>query len=126
MANKISLENIKIYAYHGVLPEENIIGTYYNIDIYLETNFWKSCLTDELYFTINYDDINNIIHKEMAIKSKLLENVSYRIIKTIFKQFDSITSIKMKISKLNPPIIGDVEKASVEMDLSREIFEKNK
>jgi len=118
MTSKILLENIKIYAYHGVLPEENIIGTYYIINLELHADLWKAAETDNLEDTISYAEVNEIIHHEMKIPSKLLEHVAGRIINKIHQQFPQINCIKIKITKTNPPMKGELKGASVEFEKS--------
>jgi len=116
--SKIFLEEIKIYAYHGVLPEENIIGTYYILNTELHTDLWKAAETDDLNDTISYADINEIIHKEMTVKSKLLEHVAGRIIMKINESFPQISYIKLKITKTSPPMQGEMKGASIELEKS--------
>ncbi|MGC4129467.1 MAG: dihydroneopterin aldolase [Bergeyella sp.] len=116
MQSKILLENLKIYAHHGVLPEENIIGTYYLVNLELHADLWKATESDALEDTISYADINEIIHREMKIPSKLLEHVSGRIIGAIHHQFPQITCIKIKITKTSPPMKGEMKGASVELE----------
>lgn len=118
MTSKILLEDIKIYAYHGVLPEENIIGTYYIINLELNADIWKATETDDLTDTISYAEINDIVHKEMKVPSKLLEHVSGRIINKIHHQFPQISFIKIKITKTSPPMKGEMKGASVEFEKS--------
>jgi len=116
--SKIFLEDVKIYAYHGVLPEENIIGTYYILNAELHTDLWKASETDDLNDTISYADINGIIHHEMAIKSKLLEHVVGRIIMKIHESFPQISYVKLKITKTSPPMQGEMKGASIELERS--------
>ncbi|MCS3531588.1 dihydroneopterin aldolase [Chryseobacterium sp. JUb7] len=116
--SKIYLEDLKIYAYHGVLPEENIIGTYYLINIELHTDLWKASESDDLNDTISYADINEIIHTEMKIKSKLLEHVAGRIISKIHQNFPQIDYFKLKITKTAPPMKGEMKGASIELEKS--------
>jgi len=118
MSSKIYLENLKIYAHHGVLPEENIIGTYYLLNVELHTDLWKASETDALEDTISYAEINEIIHEEMQIKSKLLEHVCGRIIGKIHQKFPQISFIKIKLTKTNPPMKGECYGASVEFEKS--------
>jgi len=115
---KIFLEDVKIYAYHGVLPEENIIGTYYLLNLEIHTDLCKAAETDELEDTISYADINGIIHNEMKISSKLLEHVAGRIILKIHESFPEISYIKLKITKTAPPMEGEMKGASIELDKS--------
>lgn len=116
--SKIFLENVKIYAYHGVLPEENIIGTYYIITAELHTDLWKAAESDDLNDTISYADINEILQNEMKIKSKLLEHVAGRMISKIHEKFSEISYIKLKITKTAPPMQGEMTGASIELEKS--------
>lgn len=116
--SKIYLEDVRIYAYHGVLPEENIIGTYYILNIELHTDLWKAAESDDLNDTISYSDINDILHKEMKIKSQLLEHVAGRMISKIRDSFPQIDYIKLKITKTAPPMEGEMKGASIELEKS--------
>lgn len=113
MSSKIILENIKIYAFHGVLPEEKILGTYYILNIKIKTNLWKAAETDYLKDTLNYAEVNDIVHAEMKIPSELLEHVARRIIYKIGVRFPEITSVKVKITKTKPPMPGEMDGVSV-------------
>ena len=116
--SKIFLEEVKIYAYHGVLPEENIIGTYYILNAEIHTDLWKASVSDDLNDTISYADINEIIHNEMKIQSKLLEHVAGRIIAKINEKFNQISYIKLRITKTSPPMKGEMKGASIELEKS--------
>ena len=52
----------------------------------------------------------------MAIRSKLLEHVGHRIVSRIFKEIASVSRIVLAVSKLNPPIGGDVEAVTIELE----------
>lgn len=116
MTSKIILEEIKIYAHHGVLPEENLIGTYYWLTLELHADLWKATETDALEDTISYAEINDIIHEEMSIPSKLLEHVAGRILNAVHEAFPKISFIKLKITKTAPPMKGELKGASVEFE----------
>ncbi|MEC3875666.1 dihydroneopterin aldolase [Chryseobacterium salviniae] len=116
--SKIYLEDVKIYAYHGVLPEESIIGTYYLLNVEIHTDLWKAAESDHLEDTISYADVNEIIHDEMKIKSKLLEHVAGRIISKIHEKFPEISYIRLKITKTAPPMMGEMKGASIELEKS--------
>jgi dihydroneopterin aldolase len=116
--SKIFLDEVKIYAYHGVLAEENIIGTYYILNVELHTDLWKAADSDDLNDTISYADINDLIHDEMKIKSKLLEHVAGRIISKVHEKFPQIDYIKLKITKTAPPMKGEIKGASIELEKS--------
>ena len=115
----IKLKNIRTYSYHGCLIEEGKIGSDYSVDIEVNTNLNKSSLSDDLKDTVDYVLLNQIVVEEMAIRSNLLEHVAQRIIQRVFKEVTTISSIKLGVSKLNPPIGGDVEAVTIEMEESR-------
>lgn len=118
--SKIIIEDLKIFAKHGVLPEENIIGTYYLINAEISANLWNAAESDDLEDTINYAKINDIIHQEMDIPSKLLENVIGRIFSRLEKNFPQITEMKIKLTKTNPPMKGEMKGVSIEMQKKME------
>ena len=114
--SRILIEDLKIFAKHGVLQEENVVGTYYLVNVEIEANIWKASQTDALEDTINYAEINEIIHQEMAIPSKLLEHVIGRIFSKLEQNFPQITAMKIKLTKINPPMRGEMKGASIEME----------
>ncbi|MEM1338733.1 MAG: dihydroneopterin aldolase [Bacteroidota bacterium] len=110
---KIKINNIRVHAWHGCLPEESIIGSDYRVDLMVTANLTKPSETDRLKDTIDYVLLNNIVKEEMNIKSKLLEHVAQRILNRIFNEATGITSAEISVSKINPPIGGDVESVAV-------------
>ncbi len=115
----IKVENIRVFAYHGCLKEETKIGSDYLIDLEVEANLQKSAKTDRLTDTVDYVFLNRIIKDEMAIPSQLLETVGKRILNRIFKEDKLVKKVTVWVSKLNPPIGGDVEKVTIKMSDKR-------
>ncbi len=109
----ISIEQMEFYAYHGCFKEEQIIGTRFLVDLYLETNTEKAEKTDDLEDTVNYQEVYLLVKKEMDIKSKLLEHVGRRILDSIMKRFPRLVSAELKISKMNPPLGGKIKNVSI-------------
>jgi dihydroneopterin aldolase len=112
----IKLKNIRTYSYHGCLIEEGKIGSDYAVDLEVKTDLRKSSISDNLEDTVDYVLLNRIVEEEMAIRSNLLEHVAHRIIKRIFDEVPAISRITLAVSKLNPPIGGDVEAVTIEME----------
>jgi len=111
--NKILVEGIKLYAYHGCLEEEAVIGSEYIVDIVLETDFTEAAQTDDLSKTIDYVIVYNIVKAQMAIRSKLIEHVAQRILNELKKEFATLKKTEVKVTKINPPMNGHVERVSV-------------
>ena len=113
MKHTIEVNGIKIYAFHGCLPEEEKIGGHYVVDVMLNTNFSEAALTDELSKTVDYVLINHIVKEEMAIRSKLIEQVGQRIVARIKREAKGIDFLRVKVTKITPPINGDVDNVAI-------------
>lgn len=109
----IKLENIKIYAYHGCLVEEEKIGSDYRVDLKIKADLKKSAKTDKLSDTVDYVHLNNIVKEEMSIRSKLLEHAAERILKRILKEIKKVDVATVGVSKINPPIGGNVQMVTI-------------
>lgn len=116
MTSKIILEELKIYAFHGALPEENLLGTYFLVNVELHADLWKASETDRLEDTINYAEVNDIIHHEMEKNSHLLEHAVGRMIKKIASAYPQISYVKIKLTKTQPPMKGEMKGVSIEME----------
>ena len=112
----IKLQNIRTFSFHGCLKEEALIGSDYRVDLEIKTDLRKSSTTDELKDTVDYVLLNKIVVEEMAVRSKLLEHVGHRIISRIFGEIPAVSRIVLGVSKLNPPIGGDVEAVTIEIE----------
>ena len=112
----IKLQNIRTFSFHGCLEEEKKIGSDYRVDLEIKTDLRKSAVSDDLKDTVDYVLLNKIVEEEMAMRSKLLEHVAHRIIKRIFSEIPSVSRILLGVSKLNPPIGGDVEAVTIEIE----------
>ncbi len=111
----IKVENIRVFAYHGCLKEEKKIGSDYRVDLEVKANLQTSAITDKLGDTVDYVLLNQIIKEEMQKPSHLLETVAKRILVRIFKEEPKTEKATVWVSKLNPPIGGDVEKVTIKM-----------
>ncbi len=111
----IKLTNIRTFSFHGCLIEEAKIGSDYRVDLEIETDLSKSEVSDNLKDTVDYVLLNQIVVYEMAIRANLLENVARRIIDSAMSKISSLTFIKVAVSKLNPPIGGDVQEVTIEI-----------
>ena len=111
----IKVKNIRVFAYHGCLKEEKKIGSDYRVDLEVEANLQPSAASDRLSDTVDYVLLNRIIKEEMLKPSHLLETVAKRILIRIFKEDGRVDKATVWVSKLNPPIGGDVESVTIKM-----------
>ena len=110
---KITLQNIRVYAHHGCLKEDTAIGSQYRVDITVNADLKKASLKDSLSYTVDYVHLNRLVKDEMKTPSKLLEHVAKRILNRVFNEMPLVLSAKVSVSKINPPIGGDVEMVTV-------------
>lgn len=115
----IEVKNIRLYAYHGCLEEESIIGSDYTVDVVVNADLKKASLSDNLEDTADYVRIHHIVKEEMNIASKLLEHVAGRIADRILLEIPVTKKGSITVSKLNPPIGGDVEMVSIKLSFAR-------
>lgn len=116
----IHIDDIRLHALHGVLPQEQATGNDYTINIRIGYDISRAMQTDDVTDTLNYAEVFNVIKQEMAIPSKLIEHVCGRIANRLMEQYADITSIELCITKLNPPMGADCRGAGVEIHVTRE------
>lgn len=113
MKHTIEVNGIKLYAFHGCLPEEGKIGGNYIVDVAVTTDFTDATVSDALADTVNYAAINSVVVEEMAIRSKLIEHVGQRIVGRIQNEIENITHLRVKVIKVSPPVEGDVDNVAI-------------
>ncbi|HJS00171.1 MAG TPA: dihydroneopterin aldolase [Flavobacterium sp.] len=109
----IRLKNIRTFSYHGCLVEEGKIGSEYIVNLEIKADLQQSTQSDELVDTVDYVHLNRIVVEEMAIRSKLLEHVAKRINKRVLAEIPMVMKTIVEVSKINPPIGGDVESVTL-------------
>ena len=126
MSSKIYLRNVRFHAFHGVLPQEGIVGNDYLVNLVLDYDFSSAMKTDDLQGTLNYAEVYQKVREEMAVPSKLLEHVAGRIAHRLFSDFPKIQKLQLSITKVNPPMGADSDGAGVEVVLTNDkTYSKN-
>lgn len=122
--DKILMENMGFYGYHGVLEEEKTLGQKFFLDAVLYLSLKKAGETDDLSFSVNYREVYEII-KEIVAKQRfaLLEGLAEKICKDIFCSFPMVQRILLRIKKPEAPVEGIFDYFGVEIERSREEYE---
>ncbi len=123
MTSYILLENIRFFAYHGVVPQETTVGNEFIVSLRLKTDITRAIESDDVADTVNYAEIHQAVKEEMDIPSKLLEHVAGRIVLRLFNDFPAVECIDLKLSKRNPPMGADIETAGVEVHVERQTLQ---
>ncbi|MDD3195090.1 MAG: dihydroneopterin aldolase [Paludibacter sp.] len=116
----IVLEDMEFFAYHGVMPHETELGNTFVITLDMEVDITKAAASDVLDDTINYQLIYNAIRKQMDIPSKLIEHIGQRIVDKLMNKFPRIKSLTLRLSKLNPPLGGKVDRVTIILEGHRD------
>ena len=114
---QIYLENIRTYSHHGCMKEETVIGSEYRVDLWVDADLTVASSSDNLKDTPDYVVLHQIVVKEMKIPSRLLEHAAQRIIERIKSTVKDLNHIRVRVSKINPPIGGDVQSVSVLLEV---------
>lgn len=123
MKTVLFIDNLEVFANHGLFEEENKLGQKFIFDIECELNYKKAMFSDEMTDSISYADIAEVVVKTATTNTfNLLERLAGEILKNIFTEFSQIENIKLKINKPGAPIKYHFEKCGVEVEVSREEF----
>ena len=103
---QIELRGLIFFAYHGVLPEERQMGNTFVVDLVLDADISQAACTDNLADTVNYAEAYEVVKREMAAPSLLLEHVCGRIATALLDSFPPLSRVNVCVTKKNPPIEG--------------------
>lgn len=118
--DKITLKNMKFFAYHGVYPEEKAQGQNFHIDVEMRLDLRKPGNTDNLEDTIDYSRVYGIIkYITESNRFQLIERLADSISREILTGFDRIGEITVCIRKPEAPMDGVLDWAAVEIRRSR-------
>lgn len=115
----ISINDMRFYAHHGCFEQERAIGTHFRVDLSFVTNTSKAEVSDNIVDTVSYLDVYQVVKAEMTKPSHLLENVACRVGEKVLADFPAVEAVTVKVSKLNPPLGGQMDSVSVEIELKR-------
>ena len=111
----IHLRGLEFYAYHGVLPEEQVLGQRFLIDMDLFSDLSEAGSSDQVEDTIHYGEVYQVIKECVTGEShQLLEHLAEAIAQRVLGQF-SCTSVRVEVHKPQAPIPGIFRDVSVEV-----------
>lgn len=116
-ASYIFLTDVRLHAYHGVMPQERAVGADFIVNLRIGYDIERAMRTDDVRDTLSYADVFETVKHEMAQPSKLLEHVAGRIVTSLTTAFPDIISLDLFITKENPPMGADCRRAGVEVHL---------
>lgn len=118
--DKIIVKNLKIYAYHGVNPEEKEDGQNFIFDIIASLDLDTPCKSDDVNDTVSYAKIiKSVTRIATSEKNDLLERVAERVANSLFEDFPKIQKLKITLKKPEAPIKADFDYVAVEIERKR-------
>ena len=115
----ILLRDLRFHAFHGVLPQERLVGGNFVVDLRVGYSLAQAMTSDRVDDTLNYASLYALVEREMQQPSSLLEHVAGRIAQAIAKTFPEALSIDLTLTKQNPPMGADCKGAGVEMHFEK-------
>ena len=114
--DKVYVEGMEFYGYHGVFEEENKLGQRFKVDLTAELDLSKAGQTDDLSYTINYAELYSVCRGiGEGEPVNLVETLAERIADTVLKKFEPVQQCTVKVIKPDPPIPGHYKSVAIEM-----------
>ena len=108
----ITVEGIRVFAHHGHLPEEAVLGGHFIVNVWVEADTTEVEKTDDLNDTVDYVKIIEIVKQQMAIRSNMIEHPAKRIVDAILP-LNKVQKVTVEVEKIQPPIDATFDKISV-------------
>ena len=110
---------MRFYAYHGVMEQERRVGGQYLVTLCVKSDLSRAVVSDSVADTVNYAVLYEVVAREMAQPSQLLEHVAGRVAQRVLDDFPQVEQLSIRITKCNPPMGADCQGASVTLEVGR-------
>ena len=121
--DRIVLNGLQFYGFHGVNPEERSLGQQFVVDLQAELDLSAPAASDRLEDTVSYADLYRAVKAVMEGEPRnLLESAAGAIVCRVLNEHPQIDAVRVRVHKPRPPIKGSViEAAAVEIYRSRSV-----
>ena len=113
MKTAIELKNMIFFAHHGVSEQETKVGNDFSVTVRFSADLSAACQSDNVEDTISYARVYDLVRKEMAQPSQLIEHAAFRILQKIKNSFSKIEQVEVTVAKTHPPLAGQMDYAAV-------------
>ena len=118
-SSHIILQEMRFYAYHGVLPQERVVGGDYTVSVEVDVDVTSAIEHDVVDVTLNYAELYEVVQHEMLTPSDLLEHLAGRIGKAIMTAFPQVKAVDLIVMKDNPPMGADCKGAGIKLHIEK-------
>lgn len=118
--DKISVNQMTFYGYHGVFPEETRLGQRFIVDLDVYCSLQQAGITDDLSLSVSYAELYSLCKEIVEGQPfKLIESVAEKIASCVLNTYSILQEVKVKVIKPDPPIPGHYQSVSVEITRRR-------
>ncbi|ATH95560.1 dihydroneopterin aldolase [Bacillus glycinifermentans] len=118
--DKVYVEGMEFYGYHGVFEEENKLGQRFRVDLTAHLDLSEAGKTDRIDATINYAELYKLCKEVVEGEPvNLVETLAETIAGRVLKQFQTVQECTVKVIKPDPPIPGHYKSVAIEMTRKR-------
>ena len=110
----IGLESIRIFAYHGLYPEEQESGNHFRVDLHIDTGNRPISESDKIEDTIDYSLLFKVVEEVMSVRQDLLETLVSKIGRRIIDELDDFDAVTVRVTKESPPLKAEVASSFVQ------------
>lgn len=118
--DKIIIEDLEVYAYHGVAEEEKKLGQLFTVSLQISADLEAAARYGDLKSTVNYaevcDTVKTVLQSE---KYDLIETAAIKIIEGVFGKFQNALAVKILLKKPWAPMGHHLKYAAVEIERTR-------
>lgn len=119
--DKILIKGLKLFAYHGVNPEEKENGQDFIFDIELYVNMNKACHSDNVEDTVSYAKVAKTVRRVFtAQKYDLLERCAEVTAQAILDEYSEVLRVDLTLKKPQAPVKAEFEYMGVNIVRSRD------
>ena len=116
MADQIIVEDLQIYAHHGVYRQENEKGQNFFISAVLDTDTRAAGMADDLGLSTNYGVVCRFLHTFLTEHTyKLIETAAEKASEALLLQFPYVRQVTMEVKKPEAPITVPFGSVSVKI-----------
>ncbi len=112
--DKITVKNLKIFAYHGVNPEEKENGQNFVIDLDYYLDLSAACRSDNLDDTVSYAKVVKTVTRAFTENTyDLIEKAAQTVADAVLETFSAIERVDITLKKPEAPVKADFEYMAV-------------
>ena len=107
MGDRILLEGLSFYAYHGVRSEEKTLGQKFVVDLALELDLAPAGRSDDLSLTLDYSEVYRLVRDQVESASRdTIEAVAEQIATALLQSDERLEAVQVRLKKPEAPIAG--------------------